>query len=276
MEHNEQRMLYQWLTTGLAKGNCRIQLAYVEGDGQWWSWLFSDSAGIWCDHSNWQQALQTYSGSADPTLVTEDLFPCISAAWFALLGETVNAKLSQQPINYRLPKGIYPVITVDECQFVVVNIGAEKWQAAFADWTPFQAPPVQVTVKLLAGFIADCENIRHKHGYWLAGDVDIRQGEALLWWHEPLAIVTLTDVNQLWVKEIRPTVTFNQIPYLAQIATIDLPLAQLYTLIAAENLTGKVMLETRVCLLRNEQRVAWGELLTARTGMAFHCLELEK
>ncbi|WP_119712144.1 hypothetical protein [Arsenophonus endosymbiont of Aleurodicus floccissimus] len=118
------------------------------------------------------------------------------------------------------------------------------------------------------GFIAYCKNIRHKYGYWLAGDVDIRQGEALLWWHEPLAILTLTDVNQLWVKEIRPTVTFNQIPYLAQIATIDLPLAPLYTLIAGENLTDKMMLETRVGLLRNEQHVAWGELLTARTGMA--------
>lgn len=106
--------------------------------------------------------------------------------------------------------------------------------------------------------------------------MDIRQNEALLWWHEPLAIVTLTDVNQLWIKEIRSAVTFNQMPYLAQVATIDLPLAQLYTLIAAENLTGKVTLETRVRLLHDEQPVAWGELLIARTGTAFHCLELEK
>lgn len=263
----------QVIGRGLAQQACRIELMRIGGDGVFWQRRDAPlGVGLWCSKQDWQQWVTTLTGVTSPSEVASDLLPCISAVAFEAAGEWLVDVLEEIPKPFGLVPDIYPVLTLQTAQLgqgnaecasqlacVLVDWSQDDWQNQFESWSAFSGKTADVSLSLVAGFVPQLTPIPDLPeiggGVWLDGDVQIEQGEALLWADGPLAkIKFITPIDgpqvQLEIVSLLPKMDAIQSPLIAEIGRVSLSLAKLGAMMAGDKLTLAVTLNSQMILGR--------------------------
>lgn len=263
----------QVIGRGLAQQACQIELTRIGGDGVFWQRRNAPSgSGLWCSKQDWQLWVTAVTGVTSSAEIACDLLPCVSAAAFDVAGEWLVDCLEEVPKPFGLVPDIYPVLTLQTTQLeqgdvesatqlacVLVDWPQEDWQSQVESWSAFSGKTVDVSLSLVAGFVPQITSTPDLPeiggGLWLDGDVQIEQGEALLWADGPLAkIKFITPIDgpqaQLEIVSLLPKMDAIQPPLIADIGRVSLPLAKLGAMMTGDKLTLEVTLNNQVRLGR--------------------------
>lgn len=274
MSANELLNLSQLIGTGLQGERCKIELARLSGEGFFWQLMGQPSGvGVWCSQANWRQIVETYSGLPDPTGLSDELLACVSAVLFEPAGEWLGELLEPIPIPMVLTDDIYPLFTLEAYECVFMQMPMVLYQDMISQWSPFRGQDPFVELSLVAGYIEqstpDAELVQVNEGQWLKGDVKPEQGQSLLWWDRPLGAVSLDDIdiNGIVIENMGYKVDFIHQPIVATLATIQLSLAKIGSMMEGDRLSGDISMFSQLQLIHDKQPVATGKLLRGKGGL---------
>ncbi|WP_298774076.1 hypothetical protein [uncultured Shewanella sp.] len=274
MSANELLSLSQLIGTGLQSERCKIELARLSGEGFFWPMKGqSQHAGVWCRHADWQVLVENYSGLPEPSDLPDELLACVSAVLFEPAGDWLGELLEVTPISKVLPDDIYPLMTFDGVECALLNIPVHLYQDMISQWSPFRGQEPLVELSLIAGYIeqssAEIKRVQVSEGQWLKGDVKPEQGQSLLWWDRPIAVVSLDDIdeNGIIIEQVSHKLEFMYPPVVAKLASIKLSLAQIGSMMEGDRLSGDIKMYSQAQLAHGADVIAIGKLLRGRGGL---------
>lgn len=285
----------QVIGQGLTQGACRIELRQAGGEGVFWQRRNAPSgAGIWCAKQDWQRWVRALTGIASAEDVASDVLPCLTAALLSAAACEASCDglldaVEQVPSIYGLVPDIYPVLTlevdaqdqpstgeftgrrVEHFGCVLVDWPVKDWQGWVSQWSTFAGKSAQVSLGLVAGFVPQSRELAELPecggGVWLDGDVQVEQGEALLWANGPLAKIRFTapieaNTCQFDIISLLPNRTFIAPPLMVELGRVTVSLAKVGAMMAADKMTGEVSLHSQVRLTRMDPASTGATLAT--------------
>jgi type III secretion protein Q len=276
MNPDDLLFLSQLLGSGLEQYDRQLLLRELDGGaGCYWPVEIDGRAcGIWCSERVWLLALERYCGVTSADQLVPELLPCIAARLLQPLS-IWGLQIETAPEARSLPAGIHTVYQDDELGCVLLDWPLSAFQERVGDWMPMSGSGPLVSLRLVAGWslVEQHAQLRMQAGdaLWLEGEVQPEQGEALLWWNRPLARVSLAGTHGVVVNEVLPDISFETAPVLAELGTIELPLASLSMLLDGEALSGTLHLNAVLQLSRDGQYFAAAGLLRSTDGLLARC-----
>ncbi|WP_299007001.1 hypothetical protein [uncultured Shewanella sp.] len=274
MSANELLSLSQLIGTGLQNERCKIELARLFGEGFFWPMKGqSSNVGIWCRHADWQSLVENYSGLPEPGDLPDELLACVSAVLFEPAGDWLGELLEATPTMMVLPDDIYPLMTLDGVECALLQLPVHLYQDMISQWSPFRGQDPLVELSLIAGYIeqssAEIKRVQVSEGQWLKGDVKPEQGQSLLWWDRPIAVVSLDDIdeNGIIIEQMSHKLEFMYQPLVVKLASIQLSLAQIGSMMEGDRLSGEINMYSQAQLTHGTEITAIGKLLRGRGGL---------
>ncbi|WP_299493686.1 hypothetical protein [uncultured Shewanella sp.] len=274
MSANELLSLSQIIGTGLQNERCKIELARRSGDGFFWQMKGQASGvGVWCSYNDWQQLVEHYSALPDPSVLPDELLACVSAILFEPVGDWLGELLEESPVSMVLADDIYPFMSFDDYGCAFLQVPVNLYQDMITQWSPFRGQEPLVELSLVAGYIEqsseDYHRVQVSEGQWLKGDVKPEQGQSILWWDRPIAVVSLDDidVNGIIIEQMSHKLNFVHPPLVAKLASIELSLAQIGSMMEGDRLSGDMNMYSQAQLTHGDEIAATGTLMRGRGGL---------